>query len=251
MKGYIEGIRIISSAYNKAKPYGKIQSRATHGFIFKIKGSSEYFIGGRTVRVNEGEMIFLPEGLSYEYKTENSEESLYTSINFFADIESPEVRVYSMENFYKIGYIYQSFSEAWRFGSPEDKYVCMSVMYDLLAYISKSEQAEDEKQKYSMIEPAVEYMKKHIHDPRLRVERLHMLCGISDTYFRRIFKARFGVAPKEYIVDERITHARSIIDSGEFDSIREVAEMVGFSDALYFSKAFKRVYGVPPSGIKG
>jgi AraC-like DNA-binding protein len=251
MKGYIEGIKIVSSSLAKAKPYGKIQSRATHGFIFKIKGCSEYFIGGESVRVNEGEMIFLPEGLSYEYRTDNSEGSLYTSINFLADIECPEVRVYSMENFYKLGYIYQSFSESWRFGSPEDKYACMSVLYELLAYISKSEQAEDEKRKYSIIEPAVEYMKKHIHDTRLRVDRLHTLCGISDTYFRRIFKARFGITPKEYIIEERITHARSIIDSGDFDSIREVAELVGFSDALYFSKAFKRVYGVPPSGIKG
>ncbi len=251
MRGYIEGVRIISSSIGMGKPYGKIQNRATHGFIFKIKGNSEYFIGDKIIRVSAGEMIFLPEGSTYEYRREESGESLYTSINFLANIENPEVKVYSMESFYKANFIYQSFSELWRFGSPEDKYSCMAALYELLSYLSKLDHAEDERDKYELIKPAVEYLKKHIHDPSLRVDRLHTQCGISDTYFRKIFKARFGIAPKEYIAEERISHARSIIESGDYDSIREVAEMVGFSDPLYFSKVFKRVFGVPPTAITG
>ena len=55
--------------------------------------------------------------------------------------------------------------------------------------------------------------------------------------------------PKEYVLKERLTHARFIIESGDFDSIKSVAEAVGFSDPLYFSKAFKKLYGFPPSGV--
>ena len=57
------------------------------------------------------------------------------------------------------------------------------------------------------------------------------------------------MTPKEYVSAQRISHARSIIESGDYSGIREVAGMVGFSDPLYFSKAFKGVYGICPSGI--
>ncbi len=250
MTGYIENLKIISSSRLESKPYGKIQSRASHGFLFKIQGVSEYSIDGDTVRVNAGEMVFLPRGSSYEYNTHGVNGNLYTSINFLADVENPSIRVYSMENFYRLNYVYQSFSEMWRFGSPADKYACMSVFYDLLSYISKIEHisgTEDSKRK--LIEPAVVYMRKHIYEASFRVDKLHDRCGISDTYFRRIFKMRFGLTPKEYVTSERISHARAILESGDYGSIAEIAEAVGYSDPLYFSKAFKHVFGVCPSGI--
>ncbi len=250
MIGNVENPKIVSSFQSQSKPYGKKENRLTHGFVFKIGGSSEYIIGGERIRLSAGEMIFLPQGTSYEYTSQQGTDNLYTSINFRAEIENPEVRVYSMENFYKATFIYQSFSELWRFGSLADRFNCMSVFYELLSYISNLEHADSlERSKLMMIEPAMDYLKKHIYDCSFRVERLHEHCGISDTYFRKIFKMRFGVSPKEYVTGERISHARSIIESGDYSSISDVAEMVGFADPLYFSKAFKRVFGVSPSGI--
>ena len=55
------------------------------------------------------------------------------------------------------------------------------------------------------------------------------------------------MSPKEYVVTQRISHARFIIESGDFDSIAEVAELVGYNDPLYFSKAFKKIYGFSPT----
>ena len=196
-------------------------------------------------------MIFIPEGMSYEYTSTQGEDNLYTSINFLADIDSATVSVCGMENFYKLGFLSERFSELWRFGTDADRYACMAVFYDMLSYIKNSEIASDHKKKDRIIKPAVEYMRSHIYDCSFRVEKLHTLCGISDTYFREIFKSRFGMSPKEYVLFERISHARSIIESGDYSTLREVAESVGFSDALYFSKVFRRTYGVCPSGISG
>ena len=251
MIGHIENPRIITSFQSHSKPYGKIESRKAHGFILKIKGTTEYIIGTERFSVSAGDMIFLPEGLDYEYTSTQGEGNLYTSINFHADIDSAAVSVYSMENFYKLGFLSESFSQLWRFGTDADRYACMAVFYEMLSYIKNCEIASDQRKKDHLIEPAVEYMRSHIYDCSFRVERLHLLCGISDTYFRAIFKSRFRMSPKEYVLLERITHARSIIESGDYSTLREVAESVGFSDALYFSKAFRRTFGVCPSGISG
>ena len=250
MLGYIENVKIISSFQKRSKLYGKIQSRASHGFLFRIKGDADYTIDGKILRVNEGELIFLPKGSCYEYVTSNGEENQYTSINFNANIQNPEIKVYPLKDFKNANYMLQGFSDIWTFGTESEKYQCLSDFYELLSYVSRLEHQWSEAHGiYNIIEPAIEYLKQHIYDNKLRVERLHHLCGISDTYFRRLFISKFAMTPQRYITKERLAYARLIIESGDYDSINSVSESVGYTDALYFSKAFRKQYGVPPSSL--
>ena len=162
MFDYMENLKIISSFHKASKPFGKIESRKSHGFIFKTKGYADYVFKDKSLRVNEWEMIFLPKGSSYEYTTHAYEENTYTSINFEACFDNREIGVYSLDNFYGANYITQSFSEIWNFGDLSDKYKCISIFYDLMSYISRIEHLRSlDKGKYSLIDPAVEYLKKH------------------------------------------------------------------------------------------
>ena len=93
------------------------------------------------------------------------------------------------------------------------------------------------------------HLKLHLYDSQLKIDKLHRLCGISDTYFRKIFVAQFRMSPQEYVLTKRIAYAKSIIENGDYNTIREVSEAVGYTDPLYFSKAFKKMQGVSPSKI--
>ena len=246
----MENLKIISSLHQASKARSKIVSRSSHGFLLRLSGQMRYDFEDKSIVINPGEMLFVPEGKTYQYTTLSEEKSMYTSINFTANIENPEVRLYSLENFYEAEYIMSNFSELWRFGTPSDKYKCFSMFYDLVSYVSNIEHSSySDKHKYHIIDPAVEYLKKHIYDTSLKTDRLHSLCGISDTYFRKIFIARFRTNPQNYIISKRISYAKSIIDSGDYETIKEVAYMVGYSDPLYFGKTFKKIYGVNPSEI--
>ena len=75
----------------------------------------------------------------------------------------------------------------------------------------------------------------------------HLMCGISGAYFRKIFFSNFGTNPKDYISKKRLSHAKAILDSGNYYTISEVAASVGYSDPLYFSRAFRKKYGISPS----
>ena len=250
MINYTSNVKIISSFHKSSKPYGKIENRLTHGFIFRIHGCAEYFVGGKRFYANEGDVVFLPKGSSYEYRTIGNVDNLYTSINFEADFKNPSFAIYPGKDFYGINYIKESFSELFKFGTESDKFKSLSLFYDFLAYILRLEhQTYEEKNKYSLIEPAIAYLKKHLFEPDFKLEKLHSLCGISNTYFRKIFISRFDVCPSEYVLRERITHAKSMLESGDFDSIKEVALSAGYSDPLYFSKVFKKFYGFSPSSL--
>ena len=246
----IENVRIISSFRKDSKLEGSIKLRATHGFIFKIKGFTEYVLEGKSYILSEGEVIFLPKGSSYDYRSNTDGKRLYTSINFDADIENPKMAVYSLKDFYSADFFTESFSELWKFGNSSEKYECISEFYKLLSYISRIEHLTSlDKAKFDRLNPAIEFMKANIYNPELKVDKLNRLCGISDTYFRKLFNLKYKVSPRDYLVNMRLSHAKSIIESADYENICSIALSVGYTDPLYFSKAFKKRYGISPSDI--
>lgn len=71
--------------------------------------------------------------------------------------------------------------------------------------------------------------------------------GIHPNYFASVFQKNMGMTPKQYLTRRRMREARRLLLSVK--SVKEVAFSVGYSDALHFSKEFKKLYGCSPSRI--
>lgn len=238
------------SAISKVSPRsGKTIKRKKHSFNIRISGSMQYDFNGKKFLVNEGEMIFLPKGSSYTFDVKSKEDSKCTIITLEADFEeNSEPMVYPLKDVHCAEYIMNHFTDLWNFGNTADKFKCISYLYELLAYIENYNNLKYmEKRKFKIIDPALNYLKTHIYDTNLKSDELAVLCGISNTYFRKIFASRFKTSPKNYIIEKRLARAKAIIDSGEFNTVRELALSVGYEDSLYFGKIFKKHFGIPPA----
>lgn len=71
--------------------------------------------------------------------------------------------------------------------------------------------------------------------------------GFVPSYISRLFKKEKGISPSEYITKYRINLATKILSENPSIMIKEVADMVGFKEAYYFSKTFKREMGMWPT----
>ena len=69
--------------------------------------------------------------------------------------------------------------------------------------------------------------------------------GINYNYFSAIFKQSQGISPNEYLLQVRMRQASHMLVSLTMD-VQDIANYVGYSDSLTFSKAFKRFFGVSP-----
>jgi two-component system response regulator YesN len=65
-------------------------------------------------------------------------------------------------------------------------------------------------------------------------------------YFRKLFKAEFGMSPQKYIIKLKIQKAVFLMSTGYY-SLKEISLMSGYTDYKYFSTEFKREKGVSPS----
>ncbi len=246
----IEKTEIISSLHGVSKNTKTKVVKKYNAFYFRTSGEGTYVFDDKSYTTKKNEVFFVPKGSCYNFICPSESNCSFVSINFEAEIKNPVPMIFSAEDFSETEYICNHFPYMWKLGTASEKYKCISLFYSFLSYIANIEnQRYEDKNKFDLIEPGITYLKKHIFDSSLKANRLHSLCGISDTYFRKIFISKFGISPQEYIISKRISHAKSILDSCNYNSISEVSQAVGYTDPLYFSRAFKKKYGVSPINI--
>ena len=69
---------------------------------------------------------------------------------------------------------------------------------------------------------------------------------MSDCWFNRTFKKVTKMTPMQYIIQLRMTNALNLLEHTNYN-ITQVANAVGYDDAYYFSRLFKKNVGVAPT----
>ncbi|MBW5449285.1 response regulator [Cohnella sp. CFH 77786] len=92
---------------------------------------------------------------------------------------------------------------------------------------------------------ARQYIEQHYGDPELSVEGVAAHVFVNPSYLRAVFKKAYGMTAGEYIIHVRMTRAKALI--GGPLRLSDVAERVGFADPGYFSRSFRKFFGVSPS----
>ncbi len=92
----------------------------------------------------------------------------------------------------------------------------------------------------------------HVSDIMYSLEDSIKKLPLNYDYVRKLFKKELGVTPHEYLLDERMKLARGLILGGISNryspySVSQIAEACGFAEPLYFSRVFKKYFGVAPS----
>ena len=62
---------------------------------------------------------------------------------------------------------------------------------------------------------------------------------------RALYKARFGVAPKEFILNKRLDRAKTMVECGDI-RLSNIPFECGFSEYSYFARVFKKRLGISP-----
>jgi len=68
---------------------------------------------------------------------------------------------------------------------------------------------------------------------------------LSSVYISKVFKEKTGESPINYLINLRLEKAKDLLISTE-SQIKSIAQAVGYNDAYYFSKLFKKYYGHSP-----
>lgn len=90
-----------------------------------------------------------------------------------------------------------------------------------------------------------EYVKAHF-DRAIGLSDLAKVAGLSRMHFAAQFRIATGYRPREYLLHQRIEHAKSLLSISEMP-LAEIALTVGFSTQAHFSTVFKRITSETPA----
>ena len=233
---------------NEGEPVHK--NRPSHGFAYCRGKSLIYtFDNGNALTVPPNSLIYLPKNSSYVVSSDDfSQPSIGTfAINFdtTGDLNLSEFR-FTPQNSEKAFGFFQEAEIAWRTKSVGYYEKCCKILYDIILTIKQETAANYmPTSKKSIIAPALDYISENYTHENISIAKLSELCGVSEVYMRKIFQNVLGISPIRYINRLKLSRAKELIESGEY-TVGTAAQKSGFFDDSYFSREFKKEFGLSP-----
>ncbi len=206
----------------------------------------EILFDGQKFTDKKGQVRFLPKtGRKVEYKVKRIEPG--SCIDIYFDTNVPiKCDAFSVKcrNYERMSILFKRAEIAWRQKKSGYLYTAAGYLYEILGLLYE-ESAYVPGRKLEKIQPGMDYITEHFTED-FEIERLSAMCGMSHTYFKKIFTAACNMPPKAYITHLRIQYACDLLKSGQY-KISDIAETVGYKNVYYFSKVFKAQTGIAPS----
>lgn len=83
------------------------------------------------------------------------------------------------------------------------------------------------------------------YSKKIGLEDVAEVVGYSKYHINRLFKQHMGTTIVDYLIQVRINKAREHLKKGTY-SIKQISNMIGYSDPNYFTWTFKKIEGISP-----
>ena len=122
-----------------------------------------------------------------------------------------------------------------------------SLFNDILLLVDRQqhEQKKATGDIQEQIERAAAYFNEN-YNTKISIDDYAESLHISTNWFIHNFKQYAGMSPAQYILSLRMVNAQSLLERTTYN-IKEISEIVGYENPLYFSRVFKKEIGKSPT----
>ena len=256
-------ISALCSAFITERPAGYFCKGESHDFseaLFVLEGALKATAGGSVYELTKGNMILHPPGEFHRIINESDTPVLIAIVSFKDDIvsfnkhlicpfDSREEIVRVIEGIEGAFEIDEIFVKGLKSNSTaSDAQIAVSAFERLLLGIIKETNLkfrETKKDRLSALySTAVRVMKRDLKK-RMSACEIADACGTSVSTLQKTFSKYTGIGVMKYYERIRMDRAKELLESGCL--VKEVALSLGYTDQNYFSAAYKRYFGFPPS----
>lgn len=167
-------------------------------------------------------------------------ESIYLSINDFFDFR------YESDEYELILLLMSKIRDHYKKSDPDSVFLTNTAMSAILACFFKGP-----KKTKTPINNFLEVL-NYINDnytQNITLHELSSLAGYTPEHFSALFKNAFGLSPKQFIIQKRLSLAKTYLLTTQ-KSISEIATLCGYPDQLYFCRIFHATIGLTPSAFR-
>ena len=222
-------------------------NRSSHGLVLFLSGESLFeFSGAKELLVKEGQVIYLPKDSTYN--STDAENTECIAVNFDIDDSTMTFPTFLLKKSFgeKYRHLFEKILTLWKKQRVGYMNGCLAVLYEIIFHIQQDVRYDYiTHDKEHLLQRAAYYIHDHLSDATLTVEQIARKFDMSPEYLRKLYRAQYGVSPKEYMLIKRIEMAKLMIEAEDI-KLSFVPYECGFTDYPYFSRVFKKKVGMSP-----
>lgn len=224
----------------------EVNGRHSDAFFYVISGSCNFkFDDGTQFTANAGDVFYLPQHSVYTIYS-YSPVFHFILCNFKFAVAPVRAAIFPAEKLKNTESLFIKLLNLNRSSSLNKYTESMSILYNIYNSLQKSGQvSQPEKSKNAKINQAKKYMDENFTNGEISIPLLAEQSGVSEVYFRKLFKEQNGISPAKYLNVLRLNHAKGLMRL-PFLSLEECAKQSGFSSLQYFCRIFKKEFHITP-----
>lgn len=225
---------------------------AHSAFVAIFQGTLTINSGARRLELNEGDILYIPEGIHYSAVWEGAPHVEYYNLNVISNSYDSSVssggfalqkvddlsNSEALEEIKKIFLLMQTEERVKKIEALGLYYLFYAKALPLL------KTAESPKYSSVLIK-ALDYIEKNYRE-NFSISDLSCICFVSESRLHHIFTDKLGITPIKYRNQIRIERAAHDLRSTAM-SIDDIAFSHGFNSATYFRETFKDYTGLTPT----
>lgn len=228
---------------------------------FIVDGKGKFTIDGITTQLKTGDMFILPKGKVAFYQADGEHPWTYLWVGFSGSkAENILSKTQLLDHYFCHSTLESKVLDQivkltkFRDQKLDDvtELQLIAELYKLLAFLMEELPSKSMSDSNILIQNYIKQTKKIIHtqySKTLKVSQIAKKLNLNRSYLYKIFKEETGYSIKDYLGQIRMEKSADLLTSTTFH-ISEIANAVGFPDALAFSKAFKKHFGQSPSNYR-
>ena len=205
---------------------------------------------GEVLIAEKNQVAFMSKGIEYTVEFFDTAPNQDDSIVFHFQLKnmgdeeitptlSPQICIKNVDA--TLAYFIESAAEEFN-----KNIVCIpiitSVIYQMLGLACQRQRKRVVNHKFKYISEGIELIENNSNKT---LNEIAQICGVSEGYFRKLFREYSGENPIEFRQKHRIEKAKQLLLL-DTHSVGEIAEELHFSDIYHFSKTFKKFIGISP-----
>ncbi len=230
------------------------QGRSDYYLLYVVRGEMDLRVGELKTRARSGSIFLIPPHAHYTYTYSEGEPLEYLWAHFTGSYAEGFLRdcgIYPLP-FFGLSRDSGIISEGFRRMFEEFERrpplvdrrtaVCLQeIILDVAESVSRTEARLP-------IEASLRYIHSS-YDSHLSIPELAAMENLSNSRYIALFNKYMGMPPSAYIIKLRMDAARELLQTTDM-SIKRIGMLVGYPDAHFFSKLFKKHVGLPPAEFR-
>ncbi|WP_068776718.1 AraC family transcriptional regulator [Paenibacillus sp. FJAT-26967] len=256
-------LHVLFSGESQTKPAHRLGPKVFDYFLIHIvvSGRGYYTSGGRQLELGPGDSFCIEPEQLVSYASDSAEPWRYCWIAFTGTEAAALIRgagftpgqpVIRTAPGSRVPGLFRRLQRALRHKSGTASRRALGYLHLLLAEyadaalpaVSKSGSGQSRTE--VIVQQMLHYLSTQYSED-ISIESMAQTLGYNRAYLSRLFKEHTGQTPVSFLSRLRVDKARQLLRERMELTIEQIAFSVGIRDPLYFSKQFRKYYGIAPT----